>query len=228
MGLRAVGISTNRINGDWTGVSMARFVRLAALVREAGASDAGRRLAVPVFLRLVWERAESKACILAFLDAVARADGAVAVHCREGLGRTGTLAAAHLMVAHGFSAREAMGWVRIMRPGSIVGEQQRFLCRLGDALAERARDVPAATPVLSAGVIDAVESLVESEDDGDDDATVPVYDAPACQPAPRASSLTRRSGPAPLHPSGGPMPRCSSEEPLERRRRERKRPQSSF
>ena len=69
-GLRAVGISTNRVNGDWTGVSMARFVRLAALVREAGASDAGRRLAVPVFLRLVWERAESKACILAFLDSI--------------------------------------------------------------------------------------------------------------------------------------------------------------
>ena len=169
------------------------------------------------------------ATVLAFLDAVARADGAVAVHCQEGLGRTGTMAAAHLMVAQGFSAREAIGWIRIMRPGSIVGEQQRFLCRLGDALAERAprcHVVPAATPVFSAGVIDAVESLVESEDDGDDDATGPVYDGPACQPAPRASSLTRRSGPALFHSSGGP--RCSSEEPLEERRRERKRPQSSF
>jgi cell division cycle 14 len=168
------------------------------------------------------------AMVLAFLDAVA-------VHCREGLGRTGTLAAAHLMVAHGFSAREAMGWVRIMRPGSIVGEQQRFLCRLGDALAQRAalrgHGGQSGSAVISAGVIDAVESLAEADDDDDDDddddATYrPSYDGPACQPAPRASSLTRRSVPAPFHSSGGP--RCSSEEPLEERRRERKRPQSSF
>ena len=74
------------------------------------------------------------AALLAFLDAVAAADGAVAVHCTEGLGRTGTLVAAHLMAAHGFSAREAMGWVRVVRPGSVVGAQQHFLCRLGDAL----------------------------------------------------------------------------------------------
>ena len=85
--------------------------------------------------------------LLAFLDAVAAADGAVAVHCTEGLGRTGTLAAAHLMAAHGFSAREAMGWLRVVRPGSVVGAQQHFLCRLGDALQ------------LCAGVRDAVLSL---------------------------------------------------------------------
>ena len=72
--------------------------------------------------------------VLAFLDAVTAADGAVAVHCTEGLGRTGTLAAAHLMAAHGFSAREAIGWLRVVRPGSVIGAQQHFLCRLGDAL----------------------------------------------------------------------------------------------
>jgi cell division cycle 14 len=82
--------------------------------------------------------------VAAFLDAVsdaAQAGGAVAVHCKEGLGRTGTLAAAHLMAAHGFSAREAMGWLRIVRPGSVVGSQQHFLCRLGEAL-----DLPTAPP----------------------------------------------------------------------------------
>jgi cell division cycle 14 len=76
--------------------------------------------------------------VAAFLDAAssaARGDGgAVAVHCREGLGRTGTMAAAQLMAGHGFSAREAMGWLRIVRPGSVVGSQQHFLCRLGEAL----------------------------------------------------------------------------------------------
>ena len=74
------------------------------------------------------------AALLAFLDAVAAADGAVAVHCTEGLGRTGTLVAARLMAAHGFSAREAIGWLRVVRPGSVVGAQQHFLCRLGHAL----------------------------------------------------------------------------------------------
>jgi cell division cycle 14 len=66
----------------------------------------------------------------AFLDLVRDAPGAVAVHCKAGLGRTGTLAAAHLMAAHGFTAREAMGWLRVVRPGSVLGEQQHFLCEL--------------------------------------------------------------------------------------------------
>ena len=72
--------------------------------------------------------------LLAFLDALAAADGAVAVHCADGLGRIGTVAATRLMEAHGFGAREAIGWIRVVRPGSVVGAQQRFLCRLGDAL----------------------------------------------------------------------------------------------
>ena len=96
------------------------------------------------------------AALLAFLDAVAAADGAVAVHCSEGLGRTGTLAAAHLMATHGFSAREAMGWLRVVRPGSVVGAQQHFLCRLGDALQLRATTKSAA---CAASVRDAVLSL---------------------------------------------------------------------
>jgi cell division cycle 14 len=56
------------------------------------------------------------------------ARGAVAVHCKAGLGRIGTLIAVQLMRAHGFTARAAMGWLRLMLPGSVIGEQQRFLC----------------------------------------------------------------------------------------------------
>ena len=66
-----------------------------------------------------------------FLAIVSSATGKVAVHCKAGLGRTGTLIALHMMRAHGFSGAEAIGWLRIMRPGSVIGEQQRFLCGSG-------------------------------------------------------------------------------------------------
>ena len=66
--------------------------------------------------------------ITAFFRIADAAPGAIAVHCHAGLGRTGTLIGLYLMRKYEFTAREAMGWLRIMRPGSVIGEQQRYLC----------------------------------------------------------------------------------------------------
>ncbi|KAJ8376511.1 hypothetical protein SKAU_G00070910 [Synaphobranchus kaupii] len=62
-----------------------------------------------------------------FLHICESTDSAVAVHCKAGLGRTGSLIGCYLMKHYRFSAAEAIAWIRVCRPGSIIGPQQHFL-----------------------------------------------------------------------------------------------------
>ena len=54
-------------------------------------------------------------------------DQAMAVHCKAGLGRTGTCIGAYLMKHYRLTAREVIGWMRICRPGMVIGPQQHFI-----------------------------------------------------------------------------------------------------
>ncbi|XP_056645016.1 dual specificity protein phosphatase CDC14C-like [Diorhabda sublineata] len=65
--------------------------------------------------------------LLKFLSIAEEAPAAIAVHCKAGLGRTGSLIGAYLVKHYLLTAREAIAWLRLCRPGSVIGRQQIWL-----------------------------------------------------------------------------------------------------
>ena len=49
------------------------------------------------------------------------------MHCKAGLGRTGSLIGCYIMKHWRWTALETVAWLRICRPGSIIGHQQEWL-----------------------------------------------------------------------------------------------------
>jgi hypothetical protein len=67
--------------------------------------------------------------VVASFEKVPRHKG-FAVHCKAGLGRTGTCIGSYLMKHYRMTAKEVIGWMRICRPGMVIGPQQQFLEKL--------------------------------------------------------------------------------------------------
>lgn len=67
------------------------------------------------------------AIVRKFISICESAEGVIAVHCKAGLGRTGTLIGCYMMKHYRMTAAEVIAWIRICRPGSVIGPQQNFV-----------------------------------------------------------------------------------------------------
>ena len=88
--------------------------------------------------------------------------------CKAGLGRTGTLIGAYLIWKYGFTASEAIAFMRIVRPGCVVGPQQQFMYVkqlewVKWAAADEMRRTQAAATLAAAAIVAPVTPPAETD-----------------------------------------------------------------
>jgi protein-tyrosine phosphatase len=107
-----------------------------------------------------------------FLSACEGAKTSIGVHCKAGLGRTGTCMGAYMQKHYKFTAAEAIAWIRICRPGSIIGPQQHFLEMIQDQMWREGEEfrtrVRAGELSISASLSAALSGLAVSTGDAAD------------------------------------------------------------
>ncbi|XP_045524117.1 dual specificity protein phosphatase CDC14C-like isoform X2 [Pieris brassicae] len=104
--------------------------------------------------------------LLKFLQISEESYDAIAVHCKAGLGRTGSLIGCYLIKHYRMTAHEAIAWMRICRPGSVIGHQQDWLEQLepwllkqGNSYRKRIYDDINKLPTHEYGIYSIVEKI---------------------------------------------------------------------
>jgi cell division cycle 14 len=100
------------------------------------------------------------------------------LQCKAGLGRTGTLIGAYLIWKYGFTANEAIAFMRIVRPGSVVGPQQQYMYLkqlewAKWAAVDEIRKNQSSNPVASIPLVTPVTPPAEIDDEIDAMQTTP-------------------------------------------------------
>jgi len=75
-----------------------------------------------------------------FLEVCEKEKHGIAVHCKAGLGRTGSLIGCYAMKHYNFPADAFIGYIRIARPGCVLGPQQQFLNEIQDEMFRRGNE----------------------------------------------------------------------------------------
>jgi cell division cycle 14 len=132
----ATPFETGVLPGNWRAATPRDLV---PVFKSAGVTTIVR-LSQPLYDPTVFKKAGFKFHEMFFADGSAPCDSireafldlcespeVIAVHSKAGLGRAGTLAACFLIEHFGMTANEAIGWVRMCRPGSVIGPQQAYL-----------------------------------------------------------------------------------------------------